>query len=115
MIFPHFSRSRLILRASFGGNAPKIILAALALKEDTIPKPDGLAMVTQSDDIERNSNNIGQCSKMIENCSHCIRESQMPTCKGAIFISSEFAAHIPHTPEDRMIGSRDKPKKSQQV
>jgi hypothetical protein len=66
MIFPHFSRSRLILRASFGGSAPKIILAALALKEDTIPKPDGLAMVTQSDDIERSSYNVEWCSKMIE-------------------------------------------------
>ena len=45
-ISPHCSQSRLILRASIGGNVPKIILAALALKEDTIPKPDGLAMVT---------------------------------------------------------------------
>jgi cytochrome c2 len=82
MIFPHFSRTRLILRASFGGNAPKIILAALALKEDTIPKPDGLAMVTESAEIEQNSNDIEQCSKMFEDCSHCIRESQIPACEG---------------------------------
>jgi hypothetical protein len=46
------------------------------LKEDTIPKPDGLAMVTKSDDIELNSNNIGQCSKMIEGCPHCVRGSR---------------------------------------
>ena len=43
---PHCSQSRLILRASFEESADKPILAALALKEDTIPKPDGLAMVT---------------------------------------------------------------------
>jgi hypothetical protein len=46
------------------------------LKEDTIPKPDGLAMVTESTDIERNSNNVEQCSKMIEDCSHCVRGSR---------------------------------------
>jgi len=45
-IFPHCSQSRLILRASIGENMRKTILATLAMKEDTIPKPDGLAMVT---------------------------------------------------------------------
>jgi hypothetical protein len=76
---PHCSQSRLILQASFGGNAPKIILAALGLREDTIPKPDGLAMVTESADIERNSDNLGQCSKMIEDSSQFVRGSTEPT------------------------------------
>ena len=78
-IFLHCNQSRLILRASFGGNTQKIILAALALKEDTIPKPDGLAMVMRPDDNERSSNNIEQCSKMIEDCSHCVRGSLEPS------------------------------------
>jgi hypothetical protein len=46
VIYSHRSQSRLILQASIGESAQKIILAALALKEDTIPKPHGLAMVT---------------------------------------------------------------------
>jgi hypothetical protein len=33
------------------------------------------SMVTGSDDIEQSSNNFGQCSKMIEDCSHCVRKS----------------------------------------
>jgi hypothetical protein len=66
VIYSHCSQSRQILRASIEGNTQKPILAALALKEDTIPKPDGLAMVTQSDDIERSSYNVEWCSKMIE-------------------------------------------------
>jgi hypothetical protein len=76
VIYSHCSQSRLILRASFGGNTKKTILASLALKEDTIPKPDGLAMVTQPDNIERNSHNVELCSKMIEDCSHCVRGSR---------------------------------------
>jgi hypothetical protein len=68
-------QSRQILRASIGENTQRNTLAALALKEDTIPKPDGLAMVTEPDNIERNSDNIEQCSKMIEDCSRCVRES----------------------------------------
>ena len=39
-------QSRQILRASIGEDTQKNTLAALALKEDTIPKPDGLEMVT---------------------------------------------------------------------
>jgi hypothetical protein len=48
------------------------------LKEDTIPKPDGLAMVTESTKTERNSDNVEQRSKMIEDCSHCVRELVYP-------------------------------------
>jgi hypothetical protein len=33
-------------------------------------------MVTRSDDIEQSSNNFGQCSKMIEDCSHCFRKTK---------------------------------------
>jgi hypothetical protein len=77
VIYLQCCQSRLILRASIGENTQKNTLAALALKEDTIPKPDGLAMVTQSTKIERNSDNVEQCSKMIEDCSHCVRESQI--------------------------------------
>jgi hypothetical protein len=33
-------------------------------------------MVTESADIERNSDNVELCSKMIEDCSHCVRESR---------------------------------------
>jgi hypothetical protein len=69
-------QSRQILRASIGENTQKNTLAALALKEDTIPKPDGLAMVNHSTEIERNSDNIEQCSEMIEECSHCVRGSR---------------------------------------
>jgi hypothetical protein len=76
VIYSHCSQSRQILRASIEGNTQKPILAALALKEDTIPKPDGLAMVMQSADIERNSDNIEQRSKMIEDYSQCIRRSR---------------------------------------
>jgi hypothetical protein len=75
----HHSQNIPILRASFAGNSQKIILAALALKGDTIPKPDGLAMVERPDDIERSSDNVEQCSKMIEGCSHCVRESLAPS------------------------------------
>jgi hypothetical protein len=32
-------------------------------------------MVMRPDEIERTSNNIGQCSKMIEDCSHRVRGS----------------------------------------
>jgi hypothetical protein len=71
-------QSRQILRASNGENTQKNTLAALALKEDTIPKPNGLAMVKKCTDIERHSDNIEQCSKMIEDCSHCVRESRNP-------------------------------------
>jgi hypothetical protein len=73
VIFPHCSQSRLILQASIGENTQKSNLTSLALKEDTIPKPDGLAMVMRPDEIERTSNNIGQCSKMIEDCSRFVR------------------------------------------
>ena len=33
------------------------------------------SMVMRSDDIEQSSNNFGQCSKMIEDCSHRVRKS----------------------------------------
>jgi hypothetical protein len=46
VILPHFSQSHLILQASIGEDTQKSILTSLAMKEDTIPKPDGLAMVT---------------------------------------------------------------------
>jgi hypothetical protein len=72
---PHCRQSRLILRASIGESAQKIILATLALKEDTIPKPDGLAMVTEFADIELNSDKVEQCSNMIEDYSHYVRGS----------------------------------------
>jgi hypothetical protein len=75
VIYSHCCQSRLILRASIGGITQKTILAALALREDTIPKPDGLAMVKKSAEIERNSDNVELCSKMIEGCSHCVRGS----------------------------------------
>jgi len=39
-------QSRQILHTSIGENTRKNTLAALALKEDTIAKPDGLAMVS---------------------------------------------------------------------
>jgi hypothetical protein len=48
---------------------------AACWEQDTIPKPDGLATVTRSAEIERSSNDIGQRSKMIEDCSHCVRGS----------------------------------------
>jgi hypothetical protein len=74
-IFSHCSQSRLILRASIEESTDNLILATLALKEDTIPKPNGLGMVMRPDDIERSSNDIEQCSKMIEDCSHRVRGS----------------------------------------
>jgi hypothetical protein len=37
------------------------------------------SMVTRSDDIEQSSNNFGQCSKMIEDCSQCVRKSLEPS------------------------------------
>jgi len=73
VIFPHCNQSRLILQASIGENTQKSILTSLALKKDTIPKPDGLAMVMRPDDIEQSSNNVEQCSKMIEDCSRFVR------------------------------------------
>jgi hypothetical protein len=74
-IFSHCSQSRLILRASIEESTDNLILATLALKEDTIPKPNGLGMVMRPDDIEQSSNNVEQCSKMIDDCSHRIRGS----------------------------------------
>ena len=74
-IFSHCSQSRLILRASIEESNDNLILATLALNKDTIPKPDGLAMVMRPDDIEQSSNNVEQCSKMIDDCSHRIRGS----------------------------------------
>jgi hypothetical protein len=37
------------------------------------------SMVARSDDIEQSSNNFGQCSKMIEDCSHYVRKSLEPS------------------------------------
>jgi hypothetical protein len=54
----------MILQASIHRVAPNGILAALALEVDTIPKPDGLEVVKQSLDIERNSNDLEPCSKV---------------------------------------------------
>ena len=66
-------QSRQILRASIGENTQKNTLAALALKEDTIPKPDGLGRLMQTAYIERKSNNLGPRSKMFEDCSTTTR------------------------------------------
>ena len=103
-IFLHSSQSRLILRASFGRKTQKTILAALAMKEDTIPKPDGLAMVTQSTEIERNSDNVELCSKMIEDCSQCVRGSRnlpegLPTAQSTT--RQRFAGRPTRTPDYR--------------
>ena len=49
------------------------------------------SMVTGSDDIEQSSNNFGQCSKMIEDCSHCVRKSNGALRKGL------RPSHLPNT------------------
>jgi len=45
-------------QASFPLSPAMSVLAALVLKIDTIPKPDGLGMLLDTTYIEQNSNNI---------------------------------------------------------
>jgi hypothetical protein len=59
----------MILHASIPSFAPNDILAALVLAVDTIPKPDGLGMLTRSTDIGPISNDVGSRLRKIECCS----------------------------------------------
>jgi hypothetical protein len=45
-------------QASFRLSPAQSVLAALVLKIDTIPKPDGLGMPSPTDCLEQNSNNL---------------------------------------------------------
>jgi hypothetical protein len=79
------------------------------LKKDTIPKPHGLAMVTESADIERNSDNIEQCSKMIEDCSHYVRGSRNLPKEFSMASTFQHGDVLPHTCRARQpIGSEHK-------
>jgi hypothetical protein len=60
----------MILQASIHRVAPNGILAALVLKVDTIPKPDGLGVHLLYTSIEQNSNDFGACSRRIESCQN---------------------------------------------
>jgi hypothetical protein len=55
------------LQTSIRRIGPIAVLAALVVKIDTIPKPDGLGSPTEAASIEQNSIDFGPHSMMFEN------------------------------------------------
>jgi hypothetical protein len=68
-VCPYCNPCCLNLQSSFRLSPAKSVLAALVLKIDTIPKPDGLGWPTLTTCLEQNSIDFGSCSRRIEGCS----------------------------------------------
>jgi len=58
-----------MLAASIWRDATSRPVAALVLEQDTIPKPDGLGVPSQTSCFEQKSIDFGSCSRQIENRS----------------------------------------------